>query len=74
MRGISKITNKGEDDRKERVQVMAAEERATGGLKWTVIWQYITAVNSWCIIFTVLLVVLLTQASATTTDYWLSFW
>ncbi|XP_075985131.1 ATP-binding cassette subfamily C member 4-like isoform X2 [Anticarsia gemmatalis] len=74
MRGISKTSIKSEDDDEERVQVQEAEERATGSLKWAVIWEYLKAVQSWCIVLFALLSLLITQGAATTADYWISYW
>lgn len=75
LRGISKISVRSDDnDGEEKAQVLEAEERASGSLKWNVLQQYLSAVNSWCIVFMAFMVLFITQAAATTADYWLSFW
>lgn len=73
-RGLSKVSVKSDDDEQQVAQVQAAEERASGTLKWAVIWQYLKSVDSWCIVLTAITALLITQASATTADYWLSYW
>ena len=74
MRGISKISVKSEDGGEEKAQVLEAEERASGKLKFEVLQKYLSSVGSWCIVFLAFLLLLITQAAATTTDFWLSFW
>lgn len=74
-RGISVISVKSEDNgeaRKEQVQ--AAEERASGNLKWEVFARYLVSVDSWAIVALTLTAMLITQGAASSTDYWLSFW
>ncbi|KAJ8734039.1 hypothetical protein PYW07_014590 [Mythimna separata] len=75
LRGISKVSVKSDDnDGEEKAQKQEAEERASGSLKWEVLRQYLSSVDSWCIVFMAFMVLLITQAAATTTDFWLSFW
>nr|AIB06822.1 ABCC2 [Spodoptera exigua] len=75
MRGISKVSVKSDDnDGEEKIQVLEAEERQSGSLKWDVLARYMKAVNSWCIVLMAFLVLVITQGAATTGDYWLSFW
>ncbi|CAH0600505.1 unnamed protein product [Chrysodeixis includens] len=76
LRGISKISVKSqeEQDEEEKAQVLEAEERGTGSLKFEVIWSYIKAVQSWTIVILALVSLMITQGAATTADYWLSFW
>lgn len=75
MRGLSRISVRSdENDAEEITQVLEAEERASGSLKWEVLQRYLSSVDSWCIVFMAFMVLLITQAAATTTDYWLSFW
>ncbi|XP_026726078.1 multidrug resistance-associated protein 4-like [Trichoplusia ni] len=75
LRGISKMSVKSQDDDdEEKAQVLEAEERGTGSLKFEVIKAYLNSVQSWTVVILTLLAVLFTQASATTADYWLSFW
>nr|QLH55672.1 mutant ABCC2_R1 protein [Plutella xylostella] len=74
-RGISVISVKSEDNgeaRKEQIQ--AAEERASGNLKWEVFARYLVSVDSWAIVALTLTAMLITQGAASSTDYWLSFW
>ncbi|NP_001296082.1 probable multidrug resistance-associated protein lethal(2)03659 [Plutella xylostella] len=74
-RGVSVISVKSEDNgeaRKEQVQ--AAEERASGNLKWEVFARYLVSVDSWAIVALTLTAMLITQGAASSTDYWLSFW
>nr|UMW71136.1 ABC transporter subfamily C2 [Spodoptera frugiperda] len=75
MRGISKMSVKSDDEEgEEKVQVLEAEERQSGSLKWDVLGRYMKSVNSWCMVVMAFLVLVITQGAATTTDYWLSFW
>ncbi|CAH0600504.1 unnamed protein product [Chrysodeixis includens] len=75
LRGISKISIKSqEDDDEQKAQVLEAEERGKGSLKFEVVMQYLKSVQSWLVVILTLLAVVFTQASATTADYWLSFW
>ncbi|XP_026726077.1 multidrug resistance-associated protein 4-like [Trichoplusia ni] len=76
LRGISRISIKSQEDQdeEEKAQVLEAEERGTGSLKFEVIWAYIKAVQSWTIVVLALISLLITQGAATTADYWLSFW
>ncbi|KAG6461030.1 hypothetical protein O3G_MSEX012378 [Manduca sexta] len=74
-RGISKISTKsGDTSEVEKTQVLTSEERTKGNLKWEVVYKYLTSVGSWFIVFLAFLTLLITQASATTADYWLSYW
>ncbi|XP_037300590.1 LOW QUALITY PROTEIN: multidrug resistance-associated protein 4 [Manduca sexta] len=74
-RGISKISTKsGDTPEDEKAQVLTSEERAKGNLKWEVLYKYLTSVGSWFIVFLAFLTLLITQASATMADYWLSYW
>lgn len=74
-RGLSRISVKSEDDIKdEEIQTVVEEERAKGSLKWAVISSYIRAVNSVWAVILALFALVLTQASATAADYWLSYW
>ncbi|XP_063890832.1 uncharacterized LOC110383917 [Helicoverpa armigera] len=74
MRGISKISVKSDTEMEQKAQIQEAEERATGSLKFEVVLKYLSSVQSWCLVFTAFLVLLITQGAATTADYWLSFW
>ncbi|CAB3237240.1 unnamed protein product [Arctia plantaginis] len=74
MTRISRISVKSEEGDEEKAQVLEAEERATGSLKFEVIWQYLKAVQSWCYVLLALFALLITQGAATTSDFWLSFW
>ncbi|KAJ0181178.1 hypothetical protein K1T71_003263 [Dendrolimus kikuchii] len=74
-RTISKMsTLSGQNTGNEKVQVLKAEERAKGNLKWEVLFKYFSSVQSWCIVFLSILTLIITQGAATTADYWLSFW
>ncbi|KPI93323.1 Multidrug resistance-associated protein 4 [Papilio xuthus] len=74
-RGISRISIKSEDDDEVyKKQTLDAEERAKGTLKWSVVTNYIRSVESVWAVTVALFALLLTQAAATTADYWLSFW
>lgn len=74
-RVLSRISVKSEeDDEEEKKQTLDAEERAKGTLKWSVIANYIKSVESVWAVAMALFALLLTQAAATTADYWLSFW
>ncbi|KOB64158.1 ABC transporter family C protein ABCC2, partial [Operophtera brumata] len=53
-------------------QVVEAEERAKGNLKFEVVVQYFKSVQSAFVVILALLVLVLTQAAATTADYWLN--
>lgn len=63
-----------DEEGEEKVQVLEAEERQSGSLKWDVLGRYMKSVNSWCMVVMAFLVLVITQGAATTTDYWLSFW
>lgn len=66
---------KSEDDSEaKQEQILEAEERAKGNLKWAVIWAYLRSVQSWAILFLAVTTLTITQAAATFTDYWLSLW
>ncbi|KAJ0181179.1 hypothetical protein K1T71_003264 [Dendrolimus kikuchii] len=74
-RNVSKIsTVSGGNQKDEHAQELKAEERQKGNLKWEVVFKYIASAQSWCLVGTALFVLLVTQAVATTADYWLSFW
>ncbi|KAL0850177.1 hypothetical protein ABMA28_012050 [Loxostege sticticalis] len=73
LRGVS-VKSENEDPELQKEQVLAAEERAKGNLKWEVVWAYLKSVRSWPILLLALLTLSLTQAAATFTDYWLSMW
>ncbi|XP_068628827.1 ATP-binding cassette sub-family C member 4-like [Battus philenor] len=74
-REVSKVSVKSEEgDENETKQIQEAEERAKGSLKWAVVTNYFRSVNSVWALVLALFTLLLTQASATTADYWLSFW
>lgn len=75
-RGISRVSVKSEEDIEDEHdgQAMVAEERAKGSLKWAVIASYIRSVKSVWAVALALFALLLTQASATAADYWLSYW
>ncbi|CAH0722570.1 unnamed protein product, partial [Brenthis ino] len=74
--GMSRISIKSEDNpkKKEIEQVLQAEERAKGNLKWAVIQYYLQSVQSWFVLLMAFFSILLTQAGATFSDYWLSYW
>ncbi|CAG9783021.1 unnamed protein product [Diatraea saccharalis] len=69
-RGMSVKSEENPEDQKE--QVLEAEERAKGNLKWTVVAQYLKLVKSYPLLFLAVLTLLMTQAAATFVDYWLS--
>lgn len=73
---MSHISSKSDDNpkKKEIEQVLEAEERAKGNLKWAVIQHYLQSVQSWLVLFMAVFSLLLTQAGATFSDYWLSYW
>nr|XP_034841109.1 multidrug resistance-associated protein 4-like [Maniola hyperantus] len=72
---ISKVSvRSNENPKEEKEQIMAAEERAKGNLKWEVIRHYLASVNSWLVVFLAVFAVLVTQFGATFSDYWLSYW
>ncbi|KAI5634801.1 ABC transporter domain-containing protein [Phthorimaea operculella] len=71
-RGISTRSDNIEEDQKEELQ--AVEERATGTLNWSVLSGYLKAVDSWCIVMSVLIALILTQGVALVSSYWLSIW
>nr|UEO57356.1 ABCC2 [Conogethes punctiferalis] len=58
----------------EKEQVLEAEERAKGNLKWSVVAAYLKSVQSWVILSLAVGTLMITQAAATFTDYWLSTW
>ncbi|XP_053600748.1 uncharacterized protein LOC128669719 [Plodia interpunctella] len=68
------VSVKSEDGREEKQQVLEAEERAKGNLKWEVIFSYISSVQSWFFVMIAVCTLIVTQAAATTADYWISFW
>nr|UAX26432.1 ATP-binding cassette C subfamily [Galleria mellonella] len=72
-RNIS-VRSENENPNAEKEQKQAAEERATGNLKWEVVSKYLKSVNSWFIVFLAFATLTITQATATTVDYWVSFW
>ncbi|XP_046974021.1 uncharacterized protein LOC124540463 [Vanessa cardui] len=74
--GISRMSVRSDekDTREEKEQVLEAEERAKGNLKWAVIQNYLSSVKSWLIVFLAVFSLLLTQTGATFSDYWLSYW
>ncbi|KAJ2946418.1 hypothetical protein O0L34_g12457 [Tuta absoluta] len=63
-----------EDDDDRMEQTLAAEERASGTLKWDILQRYLSSVNSWCVVMSVLLALVVSQGAGTACDYWLSFW
>lgn len=74
-RGISILSVKSEDNPDaEKEQLQAAEERAQGNLKWSVVRKYLKSVDSWILILLTVVAVLVAQGAATATDYWISFW
>ncbi|XP_047534615.1 uncharacterized protein LOC125069235 [Vanessa atalanta] len=75
-RGMSRMSVRSDDKdtREEKEQVLIAEERAKGNLKWAVIQNYLSSVKSWLIVFMAVFSLLLTQTGATFSDYWLSYW
>ncbi|CAH2099924.1 unnamed protein product [Euphydryas editha] len=74
-RSLSRVSTKSEDDvRVEKEQILEAEERAKGNIKWTVIKEYFKSINSWFIVMMAFFFLLLTQAGATFSDYWISYW
>jgi hypothetical protein len=56
----------------EKQQILEAEERAKGNLKFSVLIGYLSSVQSYALLFLVLAILVLTQATGTFTDYWLS--
>ncbi|XP_041973788.1 ATP-binding cassette sub-family C member 4-like [Aricia agestis] len=74
LRGVSKISVKSDGGEEQKEQIQAAEERSTGYLKFAVIWQYFSSVESWCVVLMALSTMLITQFAATFCDYWLSYW
>lgn len=73
-RGISRISTRSEESEVEKEQIQEAEERAKGSLKWSVLWSYLRSVESWCLVLTTIVALLMTQGAATSADYWLSLW
>ncbi|CAK1599799.1 unnamed protein product [Parnassius mnemosyne] len=74
-RAISGISVKSDEDSEiEKKQIQEAEERAKGGLKWAVISNYARSVKSIWAVSIAIFTLILTQASAMSADYWLSFW
>ncbi|XP_013195349.1 ATP-binding cassette sub-family C member 4 [Amyelois transitella] len=71
-RGVSVKSDDNSNEEKE--QVLEAEERAKGNLKWEVLASYISCVQSWFMIVFALASLIITQVSATTADYWISYW
>ena len=71
---ISRISVSEDNPNAEKEQVLEAEERAKGNLKWAVIQHYIQSVRSWPVVMGAIFCLLLTQAGATFSDYWLSYW
>ncbi|KAJ2946419.1 hypothetical protein O0L34_g12458 [Tuta absoluta] len=71
-RGVSVKSDDIQEDQEEQLQ--ANEERATGTLNWDVLYRYLNSVNSWCIVISVLIALLLTQFMSLLTSYWLSIW
>ncbi|VVC94160.1 unnamed protein product [Leptidea sinapis] len=75
LRGTSRASVKSEDASKiEKEQVLEAEEREKGNLKWEVVFKYLKAVQSWAWVTMAFSFILLNQAGAIFCDYWLSFW
>ncbi|CAF4884012.1 unnamed protein product [Pieris macdunnoughi] len=75
VRGMSRTSVRSEEASKiEKEQILAAEERAKGNLKWSVISKYLKSVNSWPWVGLTLLSLLLTQAGVSFSDYWVSYW
>lgn len=73
-RGTSTISKSEEVEEETKGQVMEAEERAKGKLKWKIVWEYFTSVESWCIVFWAFAVLAITQIAASAADFWISFW
>lgn len=55
-------------------QKMAAEEKQSGNLRWEVIYGYFTAGGSLFFLLFNILMILLTAASASAADFWISYW
>ncbi|XP_059049414.1 ATP-binding cassette sub-family C member 4-like [Achroia grisella] len=68
------VKTENENTNAEKEQILATEERATGNLKWEVVSSYLKSVNSWFLVFLAITAMLITQGTATTLDYWISFW
>ncbi|KAI5646233.1 ABC transporter transmembrane region domain-containing protein [Phthorimaea operculella] len=73
-KSVQRGTSVKEDEAEKPGQTQAAEERATGTLKWAIVQRYLSSVNSWCVVMSVLLMLLVSQGAGTATDYWLSYW
>ncbi|XP_038209551.1 uncharacterized protein LOC119830563 [Zerene cesonia] len=75
IRGMSRVSVRSEEASKiMKEQILEAEERAKGNLKWEVIIKYLQSIRSSFWITMTLFSLLLTQAAATFFDYWLSYW
>ncbi|XP_059049333.1 ATP-binding cassette sub-family C member 4-like [Achroia grisella] len=68
------IKSEKDNPNAEKEQKLAAEERASGNLKWEVVSSYLKSVDSWFMVFLAMVTLTITQATATTVDYWISFW
>ncbi|XP_050352389.1 uncharacterized protein LOC126774816 [Nymphalis io] len=68
------VRSDNKDTQEEKEQVLEAEERAKGNLKWAVVKDYLMSVKSWLVVFMAVFSLLLTQTGATFSDYWLSYW
>ncbi|KAL4709193.1 hypothetical protein ACJJTC_008121 [Scirpophaga incertulas] len=69
-RGISVRSDDSSEERKE--QVMQAEERAKGTLKFSIFISYLSSVQSVTLLLVSLCTLILTQAAGTFADFWLS--
>ncbi|CAK1548558.1 unnamed protein product [Leptosia nina] len=75
IRGVSRVSVRSEDAvRIEKEQILEAEERAKGNLKWKVVSKYLQSVQSWTWVGLTLLFLLLTQVGVSFSDYWVSYW
>ncbi|CAH0722571.1 unnamed protein product, partial [Brenthis ino] len=63
-----------EDTPDFEAQKMAAEEKQSGSLRWEVIYGYFTAGGSLFFLLFNISMILLTTASASSADYWVSYW
>ncbi|KAM3966702.1 ATP-binding cassette subfamily C member 4 [Aphomia sociella] len=72
-RSIS-VKSENENPAEEKEQILAAEERASGRLKWNILGSYIKSVNSWFMVILAVTALLITQGTATFVDYWISYW
>lgn len=74
LRVLSTKSTTQEDADQFEAQKMAAEEKQSGNLRWEVIYSYFTSGGNICFILFTMFMILITAASASAADFWISFW